>query len=119
MEGLIIHQLAHIVFAVSMGGMALRILRSPLSKDRSWRRFSIGAILLVVWNLWAFIGHQLELAVSARHFHIDQPDLAPTIEIHTPIDLLYYVYKMDHLICVPAMVFFFLGLKGMKGRFPE
>jgi len=117
-EGLIIHQVAHIVFAVSMGGIAVRILRSPLARDRSWRYFSLGAVLLALWNIWAFTGHQLELEIPKDHFHIAQPDFAPYLEIHTTIDLLYYIYKMDHLISLPALFFFFRALKGMKGRFP-
>jgi len=96
-----------------MGGMAARILGSSLVRDRSWRYFSFGAALLALWNIWAFTGHQLELEIPKDHFLI-QPDVAPYLDIHTSIDFLYYVFKMDHLICLPALFFFFLSLKGRK-----
>jgi Gpi18-like mannosyltransferase len=36
----------------------------------------------------------------------------------TGLDLLAYVLRFDHLLCVPAMIFFVLGLKCLPEETP-
>jgi hypothetical protein len=109
-EGIVVHQLAHVVFLLALVGMVLRILFSELRTRRSWRYFSRGAMVLACWNLWAFSGHQLEMLVSRSNLRValGQP---PTLLLDSWVTLLYYVYKMDHCILVPAMILFYLGMR--------
>ncbi|OQX10929.1 MAG: hypothetical protein BWK76_19915 [Desulfobulbaceae bacterium A2] len=109
-EGIVVHQLAHMVFLLAMVGMVLRIRYSSLNLRRSWRFFSAGAITLGVWNLWAFSGHQLEMLVSRSSIRVTHGQ-TPTLLLDSWVTFFYYIYKMDHCILVPAMVLFYLGMR--------
>jgi hypothetical protein len=109
-EGFIIHQLAHVLFAVAMIGVVIIIKKIKEFKGREWYYFSLGAFFLAFWNIWAFIGHHLERNVLASSF-ITSGDGIPSITIDNIVTLMYYIYKMDHIILVPSMIFFLIGLK--------
>jgi len=77
-EGIVVHQLAHAVFLLALVAMVLRIYFSQLALRRSWRFISRAAIILAVWNLWAFTGHQLEMAVPVANLTAG-PDREPLL----------------------------------------
>lgn len=112
-EGLYVHQIGHVLFAIAMLGFALRIRHSKLSKEKSWRLMSVGAVLFVLWNGWAFFGHILAILIPKEHFSRGSSGLKSILVSHSPIDTLYYLFQMDHLICFPALVFIYLALKQM------
>jgi len=39
-----------------------------------------------------------------------------TVLMKTWIDYCYFILKMDHFVCVPALIFFYLGLKHMQSH---
>ena len=112
-EGLYVHQFGHILFAIAMLGFALRVRQSRLSKEKAWRLMSVGAVLFALWNGWAFFGHILEILIPQTHFSRGSDGLKSILELHSPIDALYYFFKMDHLLSVPALVFIYLSLRRM------
>jgi len=116
-EGLYIHQGAHIIFMIAMISFAMRIYRSPLINKKAWRLMSFGAWLLALWNLWAFSGHILEEIISDSHLIKLSGDDTPYLQITSWKEVLYYFLKMDHLICLPAVFFFYLGIKAMSSEF--
>ena len=79
-----------------------------------------GALLLGAWSLWALAGHVLEvLFVGGRApLHEIGTQLGGVWEAKGPVDLVYYVLKMDHLLLVPSLVFFYLASRpgGKAGR---
>jgi hypothetical protein len=109
-EGIVVHQIGHIAFILSLTGMFLRIRFSLLKEKRFWRLMSWGAIMLAFWNLWAFTGHELELYLPKGNIMV-APDLEPKLKVDFWLPLFYYIYKMDHLISVPAMIFFYKAMK--------
>ena len=115
-EGLYVHQIGHILFTIAMIGFALRIMRSRLAKDKAWYLMTIGAFLFALWNAWAFAGHILVLLIDEGNFVRDSNGFKSVFILKSPIDYLYYLAKMDHLICVPALLCFFLALKRMNAR---
>ncbi len=118
-EGLYIHQGAHIIFMIAMISFALRIYKSPLTNKKAWRLMSFGAWLLALWNLWAFSGHILEEIISDSQLTKLAGDDTPYLQITSWKEVLYYFLKMDHLICLPAIFFFYLGIKAMSSDFPD
>ena len=111
--GLYAHQGAHIFFMLSMIIFALRIHESELILKESWRFLFWGAWLLCLWNLWAFTGHVLALFISNDQITTIESLKTPQLMIYTWKDALYYILKMDHLLCVPAVFFLYLGLRKM------
>ena len=118
-EGLYAHQLAHLFFILCMGSFAYRIHRTRLHRHRGWIFFALGGILLMSWNLWAFTGHVITLFISKENFILPEGHLVPLLHITSWKEILYYVLKLDHLLSVPALVCFYLGLKSMLTMFPQ
>jgi len=110
-EGLYAHQLAHLFFIVGMGSFAYRIHRSWLPKQHGWKYFVIGGMLFMAWNLWAFTGHFITLLVPEKNFILPEGRLVPLLHITSWKERLYYVLSMDHLLCVPALICFYFGLR--------
>jgi hypothetical protein len=114
-EGLVVHQIAHLFFLLSMGTLAYWIKARGLFRQRAWRLIRYAAIMLMVWNADAFIAHLLDeqTTLIAVH-HVDAFHLSivprPGLEFLAP---LYYLFKLDHLFCVPALVLLYLGLRSL------
>jgi hypothetical protein len=107
--------MAHLFLALSMGTLAYWLGARGLTTHRGWRRIRYAAILLILWSLDAFTAHLLDeqtdfLAVR----QIDPLHLLlapqPGFEILAP---LYYLVKLDHFWCVPALFFLYLGLRSL------
>jgi hypothetical protein len=66
-----------------------------------------------LWNLDAFLVHllddQLEI-IQVQRIGLWQIRLAD-LNDNKILKIIYYFAKLDHLLCVPAIVFLFLGLK--------
>lgn len=112
-EGLYAHQGAHVFFMLSMIIFALRIYKSNLTHKKSWRYLSWGVWLLCLWNLWAFTGHVLALYISNDQITTVESLKTPQLMVYTWRDAMYYILKMDHFLCVPAVLFLYLGLRKM------
>ena len=118
-EGLYVHQIGHVLFALAMVGFALRIRSSRLHGQKSWRLMEVGAHLFALWNLWAFCGHLVTLYVPGADFVMDGSSFDAALLLRSPVDILYYILKLDHLLCIPALLYIYLALKKMSSRAPE
>jgi hypothetical protein len=113
LEGLVGHQIGHIFFIFSMGILIYWLRERKLIRETGWRFVQYAALFFILWNLDALVVHYLD----GRH------DLFQTIDegtwdarIHLlegpkGLAVLYYLVKMDHLLCLPAIVFLYLGLR--------
>ena len=111
-EGLYAHQLAHVFFAVSMGILAYWLHRNRLSNQPGWRLIQISCALFVVWNVVTFAGHWMEELISANMLQ-GAPDWNQRIEMASIPAAAFYVLKLDHLLCVPALLCLVLGLRSL------
>ena len=94
-EGLYAHQLAHIFFIISMGVLTYWLRERKLVQAVGWRHIQYSALFFILWNVDAFFVHLVEEQI------VDSPVLV----------WLYYAAKLDHLLCVPALLFLFFGLR--------
>ncbi len=112
-EGLYVHQMAHIFFIISMWSLEFWLRQRNLTKERGWRYIQIAAVLFIVWNIDAAAVHFLDeyldilgiTKIDLWNIKIDNSQGQDSITI------LYYLMKLDHLLCVPAMFFLYFGLK--------
>lgn len=110
-KGLYVHQGAHLFFLFAMLMFIYRIHRLDASGRKQWCCMGYGAWFLALWNLWAFTGHFIELLVPADHIRLLGDDPVPALTIASWRDVAFYILKMDHLISVPAILCFYVGLK--------
>jgi hypothetical protein len=112
-EGVYAHQMAHLFFAFSMGLLIYWLRKRRLISIRGWRSIQYAALWFIAWNADAFVGHWLEEQsglVESQRIGLMQISLsmAPGFEWLAPV---YYLVKLDHLLCVPAMFCLLVGLR--------
>ena len=72
-------------------------------------------MLFILWNLDAFAVHFLD-----EQIHLLQVKPIDLWNMEISVDgggkslaMLYYILKLDHLLCVPAMLCLYLGLRSL------
>jgi hypothetical protein len=112
-EGLYVHQFGHLFFLFSMGVLEFWLRSRNLTREPGWLYIQIAAVLLLLWNMDAFLVHFLDEQTALLHIEKIDPWHLKIISPagYTSITILYYLGKMDHLLCVPAMFCLLLGLK--------
>jgi len=112
-EGIYSHQGAHLFFIASMGLLIYWLRQRRLVREAGWRYIQYAALFFILWNIDAFTAHFLDEQSGI----LDTAMAAPgkiKIEVGgnlTALAWLYYITKLDHLLCVPAMVFLYAGLR--------
>lgn len=110
-EGLYVHQLAHVFFIVAMAFLAYWLEADKFTAKKGWRLVQISCLLLILWNIDAIAGHWVEEKIPDRSL-IGEPDWTQRINLNaSPWVPLYYVLKLDHLLCVPAIFCLFAGIR--------
>jgi hypothetical protein len=112
-EGLVVHQLTHLFFILSMGLLIYWLRRRNLVRLKAWRYIQYSALLFILWNIDTFGVHLLDEQVDLIriqrlgdwHLQID------TAANYRHLGFIYYIAKLDHLLCVPALLCLYLGLK--------
>ncbi|WP_321494666.1 hypothetical protein [uncultured Desulfobacter sp.] len=111
-EGILVHQVGHFFFLISMVILYITIHRRGLNKKKEWRAFQYSALFFVLWNLDAIIVHFLDNQsglIRTQIFSVGQIDIKTLSVSHRPA-LLYYFMRLDHLLCLPGMFFLWRGL---------
>jgi hypothetical protein len=117
--GLYVHQGAHILFLGAMVSFALRLRASGLTALPAWRWMAWGAWFFGAWNIWAFVGHFITLTIPDRNVLVLEGDLVPSLLMATWKEVTYYVLRMDHLLSLPAIILFYLGIRALRDTFPQ
>lgn len=113
-EGLYAHQIGHVLYFLAMAGLVYKIRNSQLRGSAAWRWIATGGFLLGLWNTWAFVGHVVETLVPQNHFVGSVESGHTALRMVSLLDYLYWFLRMDHLICVPALICIYLGLHRMR-----
>jgi hypothetical protein len=112
-EGLYVHQLAHLFFIVSMGSLEFWLRQRNLNLEKGWKYIQLAAILFILWNIDTMAVHFMDehlnilgiTKVDFWHIRIE------SLQGQYSLSILYYLLKLDHLLCVPAMFFLYKGLR--------
>ena len=112
-EGVYAHQIAHLFFIISMGGLIYWLRQRGLVRERGWQLIRLSAFFFILWNLDAFIVHflddQMDI-IQVQRIGLWKIRLTDLYDSNI-LKILYYFAKLDHLLCVPAIVFLYSGLK--------
>lgn len=112
-EGIIAHQIGHLFFMFSMCTFVYWSRNSRLLKETGWRYIKYFAVLLVLWNMDVILMHFLDEQMAIVSFQkVTKWDLiVRSVNKSSALELFYYLGKLDHLLCVPALFFLYIGLK--------
>ncbi|MFO7748952.1 MAG: hypothetical protein R6V54_02540 [Desulfobacteraceae bacterium] len=111
-EGIIIHQMGHLFFLFSMVALIITITGKGLHTEKGWRLIQYSALVFILWNLDVIAAHFLDNQIYAVGIEIVSFGKMKIVSAtdSVALSLFYYFLKLDHLLCVPAMVFFYKGL---------
>lgn len=108
-EGLVSHQLGHILLTVGMGCMLVRI-KSLKQQTRGWKEFRLFLWLLIAWSLLTFAGHWLHELVARDKFFVLAGEIS-AFRVESFADGLFYLSRLDHLLLLPAFLFLLSALR--------
>ncbi len=109
-EGLYVHQMAHVVFFGAMVYLVYRIRQSGNLGDPAWSKIAVGAVFFAVWNVDTFVTHFALTQIPESAFVGSAVNWSESLRL-SDTALVYYVGGFDHLLCVPGILFFYLGLR--------
>jgi hypothetical protein len=115
-EGLISHELGHLLFTGAMVVLLVRMVRSGLNGP-GWRQFRGFLWLIIAWNILTFAGHWMREGVPPDNF-IHSGDRITGFRIDNTLDLLFYLTRLDHLLLVPAFFMLLLAILQWGRRQP-
>ena len=113
MEGVYIHQLAHLFFILSMGILIYWLRERKLVVEKGWRYIQYAALFFILWNIDTILVHALDdqfRIIEVQRIGRWQIQITDRFNSAT-LQVFYYLAKLDHLLCVPALIFLYLGLK--------
>ena len=118
-EGLYVHIIAHIFFSSAIIFLLYLFKRHPPGKGPPWRFLKLSLFMFLLWNIDTLIVHILSIGIPEAAIHmpkdIFEHALLPPITIK---EILFYILRNDHLLCVPAMLFLVLSLKSFLAPGP-
>ncbi len=114
-EGIITHQVGHLFFLFSMVALIFTITGKGLDKQKGWRLIQFSAFFFILWNLDTIAAHFFDNQIHAVKI---ETIAFGKIKITTDngssmLAFIYYILKLDHLLCVPAMLFLYKGLSNL------
>ena len=117
-EGILVHQLGHLFFLISMGILIVTIQGKQLQREKGWRLIQYSALFFILWNMDAIGVHLLDnqtsfistTLLSMTHIQIKAANH------HEGLARLYYLLRLDHLLCLPAMMLLYRGISLLVKR---
>lgn len=106
-EGYYVHQISHILFIVAMSYIWFKM------RDRQgtgWKYIRYSFILFILWNIDALLVHWMSHRILSTQFTGSSQNWSQIFTAHSFFDVIYYILRMDHLLCVPAALSFYYGL---------
>jgi hypothetical protein len=113
-EGVVVHQLAHLQYLGALGYLYWDIRRSSFT-GVGWRYLQWFCLLMMSWNIVAFIGHFAQMALPEGAISTEGGYLSSVLLL--PIKFgkwLYFTTALDHLVITPALFFLFLAMRSFS-----
>ena len=114
-EGVYVHQMAHLFFVLSLCVLIYSLRTRKLIEEEGWRLIQYSALFFILWNADTVLVHALDdqlRIIEVARIGTWQIQITDSFG-HSGLRWLYYVAKLDHLLCVPALFFLYLGLKSL------
>ncbi len=107
-EGLVVHQLGHLLFIVGMAYLVSHLGRLRLTGP-GWKAFRGFLWTIIAWNFLTFSGHWLDEKINTDQFITSSGQIS-AITINNFTDAYFFLTRLDHLLLVPAFFLLMLAL---------
>jgi hypothetical protein len=114
-QGSYVHQIAHLLFGLSMLFFIQEIFHARLEKFRGFRLLIWAWALFALWNFDAFVGHWADWTLENPV--IMGQGWSRRLLMDSFQTWLVYITKIDHFVfLVPAFLLFYLGLRALARK---
>jgi hypothetical protein len=113
-EAFFIRQFSYLFFMIAMVFFAYALKHGKFRQHRGFRLLIWASVFFALWNLNCFVGqiffqHYEPLAAAGDAGLFSQRLVMTDVR-----NWINYFTKLDHLLLVPAFVFFYLGLRACR-----
>jgi hypothetical protein len=110
-EGLYVHQIAHVLFFGALIYLFLHTRRTPELCGKGWKYLQLFCLLFAAWNLVALVGHEAAVRLPPKEILNASSWFGRLVGPATPLKMVYFFTKMDHLLYVPALFCLMIALR--------
>lgn len=113
-EGFVVHQMAHLFLGSALLFLLYFLHKRPPGTGKPWQHLKIALLLFLLWDIDTTLVHWLadqlpdEAIITGATLAGDRIRLPDSW-----LWLFYYAGSLDHLLCVPAVWFLLLSLRGL------
>jgi hypothetical protein len=109
-EAFFIRQFAYLFWALAMVFLIFALKQENLVQHPGFRWLVWSGIFFALWNFDCFIGQFIDLALSPQGAAAFTTGNTGDQIVTRKWIWLFYLTKLDHLLLVPAFIFFYLGI---------
>jgi len=111
-EGLVAHQLGHLLFIVGMTYLLIHLARLGLTGP-GWKAFRGFLWTIIAWNFLTFSGHWMDRLIAPDQF-LTEGGRINGFTVNSFTDAFFYLTRLDHLLLVPAFFLLMLALRRLS-----
>jgi hypothetical protein len=113
-EAFFIRQFSYLLFMVAMIFFIYELRQENLQQHRGFRLLAWGSVFFALWNLDCFIGQLFSLYFKAQVAEGAPGSFSQRLFMANLGNWINYVTKLDHLLLVPAFIYFYRGIKAFR-----
>jgi hypothetical protein len=117
-EAFFIRQFSYLFWALAMVFFIFALKQAKLQEHPGFRWLAWAGVFFALWNFDCFIGQFIALSMDSRETTGLLGAATPERSASTVVQWFYYLTKLDHLLLVPAFLFYYLGISAFC-RYPE
>jgi hypothetical protein len=113
-EAFIIRQFSYLFFMVAMIFFIYELKQEKLQQHRGFRLLAWASVFFALWNLDCFIGQFIALYFKAQVAGGGPDSFSQRLHMANLGNWINYFTKLDHLLLVPAFIFFCRGIRAFS-----
>lgn len=117
-EAFFIRQFSYLFFMLAMFFFIYALKQEKLQQHPGFRLLVWASVFFALWNFDCFIGQFIALYFQPQIVEGAPGSLSQRLSMTNLGNWIYYFTKLDHLLLVPAFIFFCLGIRALR-RQPE
>jgi len=110
-EAFFIREFSYLFFMLAMLFFIYELKQGKLQKHRGFRLLVWASVFFALWNFDCFIGQLFSLFFEPQVTVRGTGSLSQRLDMANLGNWITYFTKLDHLLLVPAFIFFYLGIK--------
>lgn len=113
-EAFFIRQFSYLFFLIAMICFIYELRQERLQQHRGFRLLAWASVFFALWNLDCFLGQLFALCCQAQVAEGAPGSFSQRLFMANPGNWITYLTRLDHLLLVPAFIFFYWGIKAFR-----